>query len=279
VISNVNAGARLDRLPIGPLHRRLLWLVGLGMLFDTFDNTLSSSVLAALLGAKWSTLELNSLFMAATFLGLTVGAAFVGWMSDRYGRLLAYQFNLLVFGLMSFASALAPSMHWMIAIRFVMGVGMGAEYVMGYGLVAEFMPPGRRGRYLGWLGLISGAGVSISALTGMVVIPRLGWRAMFIIGGIGTLWVWWLRRHLPESPRWLERVGRGVEANEILERIEQEAVSQAALPPIVVVPSHPIPKVSIAVLFSPPVMRRTLVALVINVTCLVGSYSVTAWMP
>jgi len=279
MISNVNAGARLDRLPIGPLHRKVLLLVGLGMLFDTFDNTLSSSVLAAMLGSHWSTLNLNSYFMSATFFGLMVGAAFAGFLSDRYGRRLAYQFNLAIFGIMSFASAFAPSMHWLIAIRFVMGVGMGAEYVMGYGLITEFLPPGKRGRYLGLLGIFSGAGLSISAVTGMVIIPWLGWRAMFIIGGVGTLWVWWLRRHLPESPRWLERMGRGAEADEILQHIEQEAGPLPAVAPSFVVAADSPQSVTLTVLFTPPVIRRTLLVLVLNVTCLFGSYGVTGWMP
>jgi putative MFS transporter len=70
--ATVYAGARLDRLPVGSFHRRMLWLVGLGMFFDSFDNTLSGAVLAQLLSSGWSTLQLNSLFMSATFVGLTV---------------------------------------------------------------------------------------------------------------------------------------------------------------------------------------------------------------
>ena len=91
MINKVNAGARLDRLPIGPFHTRVLWLVGLGMFFDSFDNTLSSSVLAAMLKSGWSTLQLNSIFMSATFVGLTIGAALAGLLSDKFGRRLRRQ--------------------------------------------------------------------------------------------------------------------------------------------------------------------------------------------
>jgi len=131
----VNAGARLDRLPIGSFHRRILWLVGLGMFFDSFDNTLSGAVLGELLHSGWSTLELNSLFMSATFIGLTIGAGAAGWLSDRFGRRFAYQFNLAIFGTMALLATMAPSMHWLIAIRGIMGLGLGAEYVMCYGLI------------------------------------------------------------------------------------------------------------------------------------------------
>ncbi|CAN7797522.1 MFS transporter [Paraburkholderia hospita] len=277
--NKVNAGARLDRLPIGAFHTRVLWLVGLGMFFDSFDNTLSSSVLASMLKSGWSTLQLNSIFMSVTFVGLTIGAALAGWLSDRFGRRFAYQFNLAIFGGMALVSAFAPSMYWLIAFRFIMGVGMGAEYVMGYGLIIEFVPPTHRGRYLGLLGLIGGSGVFITAVVATFIIPWLGWRPMFVIGGIGTLWVWWMRRHLPESPRWLERVGRNAEAEEIMQAIEREAGVTTPLPPAQQAPAKEPHWVPLSTLFSRPVIRRTLLAIVVNVICLFGSYSLTGWMP
>ncbi|MGF6880306.1 putative MFS transporter [Paraburkholderia sp. MM5477-R1] len=277
--NRVNAGARLDRLPVGSFHTRVLWLVGLGMFFDSFDNTLSSSVLATMLHSGWSTLQLNSIFMSATFVGLTIGAGLAGWLSDRFGRRFAYQFNLAIFGGMALVSAFAPSMPWLIAFRFVMGLGMGAEYVMGYGLIIEFVPPTHRGRYLGLLALIGGSGVFVTSVVAALIIPWLGWRPMFVIGGIGTLWVWWMRRHLPESPRWLERVGRTAEAEDVVQAIEKEAGVTAPLPSSPQTPATEPHWVPFSTLFSRPVIRRTLLAIVINVICLFGSYSLTGWMP
>lgn len=277
--NRVNAGARLDRLPIGSFHTRVLWLVGLGMFFDSFDNTLSSSVLASMLHSGWSTLELNSFFMSVTFVGLTIGAGLAGWLSDRFGRRFAYQFNLAIFGGMALVSAFAPSMPWLIAFRFIMGLGMGAEYVMGYGLIIEFVPRTHRGRYLGLLALIGGSGVFVTSVVAAVIIPWLGWRPMFVVGGVGTLWVWWMRRHLPESPRWLERVGRGAEAEEIMVAIEKEAGVTAPLPSGLQTAAKEPHWVPLSTLFSRPVIRRTLLAIVVNVVCLFGSYSLTGWMP
>jgi len=279
--NRVNAGARLDRLPIGPFHTRVLWLIGLGMFFDSFDNTLSSSVLAAMLKSGWSTLQLNSVFMSSTFVGLTIGAALAGWLSDKFGRRFAYQFNLAIFGGMAIVSAFAPSMPWLIAARFLMGIGMGAEYVMGYGLIIEFVPPSHRGRYLGKLALIGGSGVFVTAVVATFVIPWIGWRPMFVIGGVGTLWVWWMRRHLPESPRWLERVGRHVEAEEVMRAIEKDAGVTTPLPsaPQATAPAKEPHWVPLSTLFSRAVIRRTLLAIVVNVICLFGSYSLTGWMP
>ena len=275
----VHAAARLDRLPIGPFHRRVLRLIGAGMFFDSFDNAMMASVLAALVGSGWSSLSLNASFISATFLGLTVGAATAGVVGDRFGRRFAYQFNLLIFGGACLAASLAPSMTWLIAIRAVMGIGLGAEFVVGYGMISEFVPPARRGQFTALLNLISSSGVFAVSLTSLVAIPLLGWRAMFVIGGIGALWVWWLRRKLPESPRWLEQVGRTEEAEAVLQAIEQEAAQGGVLPaPVIVATDTPL-RVPISVLFTRPVIRRTLLAIAVNVTCLVGSYSFTAWMP
>jgi putative MFS transporter len=275
----VYAAARLDRLPIGPFHRRVLRLVGAGMFFDSFDNAMMASVLATLVGSGWSTMGLNASFISATFLGLTVGAATAGLVGDRFGRRFAYQFNLLIFGGACLLASVAPSMAWLIAIRVVMGIGLGAEFVVGYGMISEFVPPTRRGQFTALLNLISSSGVFSVALTGLVVIPLVGWRVMFVIGGAGALWVWWLRRKLPESPRWLEHVGRTEEAETVLRAVEHDAAQGRALPAPVILPASVPRRVPITVLFSRPVIRRTLLAIAVNITCLVGSYSFTAWIP
>lgn len=284
--ASVNASLRLDNLPIGPFHRRLVLLVGLGMFFDSFDNTLSSAVLASMLPSGFSTLELNSLFLSFTFAGLAIGAAFAGWLSDRVGRGFAFQFNLGLFGVLALCSSLAPSMEILIGLRFLMAIGMGAEYVICYGMITEFIPRAHRGRFLGLLGVFGGFGVSLSSLVGWVVIPEFTWRGMFVIGGVGALIAWWLRRRMPESPRWLESRGRYDEADAVLRRIEQEtgvageasSLTQATKNADVSTADGPT-WVPITVLFSRPVIRRTLMALVLTVACLFGSYSVTGWMP
>lgn len=275
----VNAAARLDRLPIGPFHWRLLRLTGMGMFFNSFDNAIMGSVLASLVGSGWSSMALNANFISATFIGLTIGAALAGLVGDRFGRRFAYQFNLLLFGGACLVASLAPSMNWLIAIRAIMGIGLGAEFVVGYGMISEFVPPARRGQFNAMLNLISSSGVFAVNLTSLAIIPVLGWRAMFVIGGAGALFVWWSRRSLPESPRWLESVGRTVQAEQTLAAIEAEAAQGGILPPPVLVKTAPPRRVPISVLFSRKVIRRTLLAIAINIACLVGSYSFTSWMP
>src|SRR5258708_2195142 len=124
--ATVNAGARLDRLPISSFHRRIFWLIGAGMFFDGYDLYVGVNVLGATLQSGFSTLAQNAQFVSFTFLGMTIGSFIAGFLGDRYGRRFTYQFNLMIFGLASIAAAFAPDMTTLIALRFVMGLGLGA---------------------------------------------------------------------------------------------------------------------------------------------------------
>src|SRR5215471_10692562 len=218
-----NAGARLDRLPISSFHYRIFWLVGAGMFFDGYDLYVGTAVLPALLQAKFSTLPLNAQFVSFTFLGMTIGALVTGFLGDRYGRRFTYQFNLMIFGLASLAAAFAPDMTTLNLLRFVMGLGLGAEIVVGYSTLTEFVPPVSRGRWLAFMAFLVVSGLPVTTLLGNLIIPNFGWRPMFVIAGVGALIVWWLRKSLPESPRWLESKGRYGEADEVLTAIEKES--------------------------------------------------------
>src|SRR5580700_10730938 len=128
----VNAGARLDRLPISPFHYRIFWLVGAGMFFDGYDLYVAGGVLASTIKSEFSTAAQNSQFLSLTFVGMTIGALVTGFVGDSFGRRLTYQINLLIFGLASLAAAFAQDMNQLIACRFVQGLGLGAEIVVGY---------------------------------------------------------------------------------------------------------------------------------------------------
>src|ERR1700680_1267883 len=125
----VNAGARLDRLPISPFHYRIFWLIGAGMFFDGYDLYVAGGVLAATIQTKFSTLPQNLQFLSMTFVGMTIGSLITGFVGSRLGRRFTYQINLLIFGLASFAAALAQDMTQLIICRFVQGLGLGAQIV------------------------------------------------------------------------------------------------------------------------------------------------------
>jgi putative MFS transporter len=276
--TTVNAGPRLDRLTTSPLHRRVMWLVGLGMFFDGFDIYVAASVLGVLLKNGFSTLPQNVAFISLTFLGTMVGSIVTGFLGDKYGRRFTYQANLLIFGLAALAAAFAPNMAWLIAMRFIMGIGLGAENVVGYSTMTEFAPARVRGKWLAMVAVFVVSGLPAAALLASWVIPHIGWRAMFVIGGIGALIVWYLRKQLPESPRWLETVGRTAEAEKIVESFEASAALSGPLAPVPPAPPAPA-QVGLGALFTQPLLPRTITALVVLFTINAWLYGFITWIP
>src|ERR1700750_175821 len=262
--ATVNAGARLDRLPISSFHYRIFWLVGAGMFFDGYDLYVAGGVLASTVQSKFSTVPQNLQFISLTFVGMTLGALVTGFVGDKMGRRFTYQINLLIFGLASLAAAFAQDMNQLIACRFVQGLGLGAEIVVGYSTLTEFVPPRTRGRWLSMMAFLVVSGFPATALLGYLIIPNFGWRPMFIIAGAGSLVVWYLRKNLPESPRWLESQGRTAEAEALMQSIETESAGSATLPPVVVPP--PVRQVAPMDMLKPPLLQRLLVGCWVLIT-------------
>jgi putative MFS transporter len=274
-MTGVNAGGRLDRLPISAFHRRVFFLVAIGMFFDGFDIYIAGTVLGTTLKSGFSTMGQNAAFVSMTFVGMMLGSFFTGFLGDRYGRRFTYQANLALFGLASLAAAFAPNMGVLIALRFLMGVGLGAENVVGYSTLTEFVPAATRGRWLGFMAVVVVMGLPIAVLISTFMIPAFGWRSMFVLGGIGALVVWHIRKALPESPRWLESVGRNAEAEALLQTIEASvpgplAPVQASAPP---------PSRALATLFAPPLVSRMVLGCISLIVINTLIYGFIVWLP
>jgi len=247
------------------------------MFFDGYDLYVGASVLGATVAQKFAVLAQVPQFISWTFLGMTIGAVIAGFVGDRYGRRFSYQINLVVFGLASFAAAAAPSMEWLIAARFVMGLGLGAEIVVGYSTMTEFVPPASRGRWMAFMAFIVVAGFPATSIISTLVIPNFGWRPMFAIAGVGALVVWYLRKNLPESPRWLESRGRTAEAEALMEDIEREVSDGKQLPlpePVAIVPVW-----TFGSLFSAPLLPRLVVGCVVLITINTLIFGFVNWLP
>jgi putative MFS transporter len=167
-------------------------------------------------------------------------------------------------------------MEWLIAARFVMGLGLGAEIVVGYSTLTEFVPPRIRGRWLALMALVVVSGLPATTILGSLIIPVFGWRPMFVIAAIGALIVWYLRKALPESPRWLESKGRLTEAEALLSDIERECGGPgASLPPA---PLRT-PLVTARELFGPTLLPRLVVGSVVLIVINTLIFGFVTWLP
>ena len=217
---------RLDALPFTRAHLKVLTGSGLGWALDAMDVGLVSFVITALI-AQWSlTGEQASWIASAGFVGMAVGASVGGLLADRFGRRSVFAATLVVYGLATGASALVGGLVALIALRVVVGFGLGAELPVASTYVSELAPARIRGRLIVILEAFWAVGWTAAALIGFFVIPagEDGWRWAFALGAIPALYAVIVRWGLPESPRWLAGRGREAEASQIVTRFEASAV-------------------------------------------------------
>ena len=213
-------GAQMDDAPLGPIHYRVFALIAAGYFFDVSNFIVLGALIPNMIHSNFLTAgEVATVASAQTF-GLFVGTVGQGEFTDRWGRKAVYQFNLLLFGVATILSAFAPSYLWLALLRFIAGIGLGAEQPLCFAYAGEYAPKRIRGRVLAGIQLIGGALVwPLSTLFALYALGPIGWRGIWVVLGIGALIVFVLRFSLPESPRWLATHGQGTRALDLLERM------------------------------------------------------------
>jgi putative MFS transporter len=286
--TSLSRAERLDRLPFTRRHLTLLGGSGIGWALDAMEIGLISFVIAQL-SITWSAdAAALSWVASAGFAGMAVGAALGGLLADRFGRRNVFAVTLLIYGLASGLSALAWSVGVLIALRLVVGLGLGAELPVASTLVSEFAPKRIRGRVVVILEAFWAIGWIAAALLGFLVIPASadGWRWALLAGALPALWAVVIRWRMPESVRFLEAKGRHAEAERIVRRFEASAVEASAgdteradyspvAPPA---GSSPAPT-RLGNLFSPALRSRTVAIWVVWVTVNFSYYGAFIWLP
>ncbi|WP_132062955.1 MFS transporter [Dietzia maris] len=234
---------RLDGLPFTRKHRKLLLGSGVGWALDAMDVGLISFVMAAL-AVHWSLSPTELSWVGSIgFVGMAIGAALGGLLADKIGRRQVFAVTLLVYGLATGAAALSTGIAMLIVLRFIVGLGLGAELPVASTLVSEFAPRRIRGRVVVILEGFWAVGWIMAALIGYFVVPvgDDGWRWALAIGIIPAAYALVVRFGLPESVRYLESTGRVDEAERIVRDYEASAgVEPTAAPsaPSAAAPAH-----------------------------------------
>ena len=232
---------RLDRLPFNGQHRRLLVGSGLGWALDAMDVGLISFVMAAL-AKQWSMDATQQSWIGSIgFVGMAIGASVGGLLADRIGRRNVFALTLLVYGLATGAAGFSTGLAMLIGLRFVVGLGLGAELPVASTLVSEYSPSAIRGRMVVVLEAFWAVGWILAALIGYFVVPTSdnGWRWALFLGVVPAAYAAFVRSNLPESVRFLESKGRTEEAEAAVRVFE--SASDVAPVPSPVVPPRPAP--------------------------------------
>ncbi len=225
--------SRLDRLPWSRFHVMLVTALGITWVLDGLEVTIIGSIGPALQSRH--TLSLSTADVGASasayVLGAVAGALFFGWLTDRVGRRAIFAVTLGVYVAGVFASSLSVGFLSFALSRVLTGIGIGGECAAINSAIDELTPARMRGRVTlavnssYWAGAAVGAFASL-AFVGHGIFPvNLGWRLAFAIGGLLGLPVIWLRRFVPESPRWLVTHGRADEARDTLTHIERKVTA------------------------------------------------------
>ncbi|ARP73556.1 MFS transporter [Streptomyces pluripotens] len=271
--------ARLDRLPMTALHKRFVAIMALGNFFEIYELFLAG-VLATTLKATFSLVGFDlSLVLASTFVGAFFGAVVIGRLADRIGRRGAYMLTLTTYSAATLVCAFAPNLWSLILFRFIAGIGLGGELPVTDSFLGDILPPQQRGRYAAWAFTAAYLAVPAVGFLGMKLIGEsplgiAGWRWMFAVGSLGALLTFLVRRGLPESPRWLESVGRRAEADAVATRFEEAAEAEGwTRPPVTdVTPQQRPVRLPARSIFRAPLARRTALMAVLWILAPIGYY-------
>lgn len=225
--------ARLDRLPWSGFHRLVVTALGITWILDGLEVTLAGSVAAALQTSPrlHLTAEQVGLTGSAYLIGAVLGALFFGHLTDRLGRKKLFSVTLGVYLVATAATAFSWNFESFLFFRFLTGAGIGGEYSAINSAIQELIPARLRGRTdlaingSFWIGAAAGALVSVPLLDPALFGADLGWRLAFGSGALLGLFILYLRRFLPESPRWLMIHGREGEAHEVVLEIERRVIA------------------------------------------------------
>jgi putative MFS transporter len=285
--------ARLDRLPATRTIWRLVALLSLGGFFEFYDlfftgyiapGLVRSGILSASTRGLFGTTGVAS-FVAAMFSGLFLGTALFGFVADRFGRRTIFTFSLLWYTVASVVMAFQNDVFGLNLWRFISGIGVGVELVTIDTYLSELVPKELRGRAFALNQTIQFTSVPVVALLAWLLVPYSpfgldGWRWVVLIGAAGAMFVWWIRRSVPESPRWLAQQGKLDQAKTILAELETRvAMESGFVLPHPAKAEKPAPRGSFREIWRPPYRRRTLMLVVFNIFQTIGFFGFSNWVP
>jgi putative MFS transporter len=263
---------------VGTFQYRLFMIFGLVWMADAMQVLsigFSAPSIAKTFGvAVPQALQTGTLF----FVGMLVGAFVFGRLADRIGRRPVLMGAVVIDACFGVASAFAPDLAWLLALRFLTGIGVGGTLPVDYTMMAEFLPSDRRGRWLVLLESFWAIGTILLAVLALVALrwDADAWRVIFFVTGVPALIGVVLRFYVPESPMYLNRSGKPEQARAVLERVARVNRRTVAMPALI--PEQAV-KPSLFALFSAKLRRRTIGLLVAWALISMAYYGVFVYLP
>ncbi|KGI88583.1 MFS transporter [Megasphaera elsdenii] len=270
---------RLEALPVGRFHYKLLLVTGLGWLFDSMDTGLIAFILPVL-AKEWGLAPGQmGLIGSIGLIGMALGAVISGTVADRIGRKKVFTITVLLYSIASAFCALSWNYQSLLIFRFLVGFGLGGELPVAATLVSEYAPSRVRGRFIVLLESFWGLGWIAAACIAYFFIPVYGWRMAFLIGALPALYVCLIRLHMPESVRYLLTRGRVDEARQIVLSLEKQLHVPSALFTGETETVPVVAKASFRELWKKPFMSRTIMLWLVWFGINFSYYGIFMWLP
>jgi len=284
---------RIDALPASAGLWRFITLLALGGFFELYDlfqtGYISSGLIAENIFHIGSEgvfgISDQAAFASATFLGLFIGASLLAPYADRFGRRMTFMFALAWYGAFSLLMAFQNQAEWIIFCRFLVGVGLGIELVTIDTYLTEWVPTHLRSKAFAFAFFIQFLSVPTVALMSWWLVPQTifgltGWRYVVIAGALCSLIIWFIRKNLPESARWLAQQGRHQEAHQVLSRMEQRCGAPVGqdFPQNDAAAQLP-QRGTFKEIWSAQYRKRTLMLVVMNFFQAIGFFGFGNWLP
>lgn len=268
----------LNQVGFGKFQTKLMVLCGLGWAADAMEVMLIAFVMPAVAKEWGLTKTQTGSLGTAIFLGMLAGAWLWGRLSDVLGRKTGFIATVAVDSVFGLLSAFSPSFIWLLVLRMLTGFGVGGTLPVDYSIFSEYLPQQKRGRYLVLLESFWALGAVITAGLAWLIVPNLGWRWLLAISALPGLIIFFIRRNIPESPRYLMVKGDTDKAKQVLLQVAAEngvKLAEFELKPLTTAPKAE----PISTLWKPAFRRTTLLLWVIWFGISLGYYGVFTWLP
>jgi MFS transporter, putative metabolite:H+ symporter len=291
-----SVSARLDRLPPTRYFRGLVARIAIGGWFEFYEMFMAAYISLGLIGSGLyrattaGLFDVNGFasFLGSFFFGMFIGTVALGGITDRFGRRSVFTGAMLIYSVATFIAAFQTAPLAMDAWRFVAGIGIGVQLITVDTYISELTPHRSRGRYMAFSILVILTSVPVVAVLSYLLVPHTilgleGWRWVMIIGSAGAILIWFMRRGLPESPRWLESKGRLTEAGKIVDAIEHRVIAETGRPLDAARSQQSEPRntggAALGEIWKGPYLSRTIMLSLFNFFQTFGVYGFGSWVP
>jgi len=273
---------RLERLPVTSYQT----FIGLVICFSWFLDDLDLGGMTFMLSTLAKEFHLNPIQMgylgSMSFAGMLLGTLFTGLYADKIGRRTILVWAMCLWGIAGLLCAMSWSIHSLFCFRFLLGMGLGMELPAAHAMLPEFFPTRSRGRWVAFMEGLLPVGIICAGFITYFLLPLVGWRWVFVVEALPALWLVVVRRRVPDSPRWLESVGRKEEADRVMTQIETEVQKRYGkpLPPVqnVVLFEKSTAGFRFTELWSKAYSARTFMLWVLWPALLFSYYGLTTWL-